>query len=279
MLDAGAVTRTVVSHQPEVVIHLAARTDLQGRSLDDYAVNVRGVANVMDGIVAAGSVQRSIIASTRLVFDLGHVPRHERDYHASTLYGQSKARAEEIVRDAPPALGIWTIVRPTGIWGPWFGAPFRQLFRMIERGWYVHPGQRTVRKSLGYVGNTVYQIQRLAIAPDTAVDRQTLWLTDYSPTVIRDWANLIQQTMGARRIRTAPIPLLMGAAIAGNAFERVGRRTAPLTTFRLNNMLADALYPTDGLESIVGPLPNSVERGVALTVRWLRSEFGMPQGR
>ena len=272
ILDREAVTRTVVSHQPDTVIHLAAKTDLRGRSLDAYAANYKGVANVIEAIIAAGSVQRSIFASTRLVFDLDHVPRHDRDYRASTRYGQSKALGEEAVRNAPEALGTWTIVRPTGIWGPWFGPPFRDFFRTIGRGWYVHPGKRTVRKSLGYVGNTVHQIQRLAVAPDAAVDRRTMWLADYAPIEVRDWATTIQQTMGVRRIRTVPLPLLKAAAVGGTAFELLLPGRAPLTMFRLNNLTADALYPTDALESVVGPLPHSVEDGVEATVTWLRRE-------
>jgi hypothetical protein len=56
------------------------------------------------------------------------------------------------------------MVRPTSIWGPWFEIPYRTFFDATARGRYLHPRGRKVRKSFGYVGNTVYQLDRLMFA-------------------------------------------------------------------------------------------------------------------
>jgi nucleoside-diphosphate-sugar epimerase len=270
VMDMGTLRRNFASFQPDAVMHLAARTDLdERRDSDSYAVNTGGVANVIDAITQTGSVERSFFASSRLVFDLDHIPTDDRDYHASTLYGQSKARGEELVRNAPPGLGTWTILRPTGIWGPWFGVPYRDFFNSIEHGWYANPGKRGVRKAYGYVGNTVYQLQRLASTPPAAIHQKTFWIADYPPVLVADWARLIQEESGARPIRTVPVPVLRVAALIGDAVERLGLRRAPLTTFRLNNMLTDMVYPTDQLEDLVGPLPYTLEEGVKRTIAWL----------
>jgi nucleoside-diphosphate-sugar epimerase len=225
---------------------------------------------VIDSIVEVGSVQRSFFTSSRLVFDLGYQPKHDRDYHASTLYGLSKAHGEELVREAPVGLGTWTILRPTGIWGPWFGVPYADFFKTIERGLYVHPGQRDVYKAYGYVENTVYQVQRLATVESSLVHGQAFWIADYPPVLVRDWARLIQEAFGARRIRSIPVPALKAMAVMGDAIERSGGRHAPLTSFRLNNMVSDMLYDTSPLKSLVGPLPYSPKEGVDRTVAWIR---------
>ena len=273
VMNARQLRDAFAAFRPTVVFHLAARTDLdESGNLDSYAVNTAGVANVIDGISATDSVERSFFASTRLVFDIDYVPMHEFDYRPSTLYGQSKARGEELVRAAGSALGTWTILRPTGIWGPWFGVPYRDFFATIERGWYVHPAGRVVRKSFGFVGNTVHQLLWLASAQASEVDRKVLWIADYEPILVKDWADSIQRAMSARRIPSLPVSVLRAAALAGDAVRSLGVKHPPLTTFRLDNMLTDMLYRTDELEQIVGALPFTIEQGVQITVEWMRRQ-------
>jgi nucleoside-diphosphate-sugar epimerase len=271
ILDLPALRRESNSFRPEVVLHLAARASLDEKGgLAAFAANIDGVANMIEAIIAAGSVERSFFTSTRLVNDLGYVPTHDRDYKASTMYGLSKARGEELVRDASPALGTWTILRPTGIWGPWFGVPYRDFFKTIERGLYVHPGRRTVRKAYGYVENTIYEIERLLTQPAADVHGQTYVLTDYPAVSVREWAELIREKLGARRIRSVPVPALRAAGVLGDVMERIAGH-APLTSFRVNNMVTDMLYDTAPLEALVGRLPFSVEEGVDRTITWLKT--------
>lgn len=270
ILDDVALRRAFVSFRPELVIHLAAKTVLDERAnLALYAANIEGVQNVIDAAQLAGSVERSFFASSRLVCRLGYVPKDDTDYQPSTLYGQSKVRGEQLVRAASPGLGVWTILRPTGIWGPWFGVPYRDFFNTIRRGRYVHPAGRDARKSYGYVENTVYQLQRLAASPQSDVHGRTFVVADYPPVSVRAWAESIRNALGARPIRSVPVLLLKGAAIAGDATERLGRGHAPLTSFRLNNLVSDMVYDTGPLEALVGPLPYTSAQGVERTVAWL----------
>jgi nucleoside-diphosphate-sugar epimerase len=271
ILDLPALRQEFVSFRPEVVLHLAAHATLDKKGgLAAYAANIDGVANMIQAIIAAGSVERSFFTSTRLVCDLGYVPKHDRDYKASTMYGLSKVRGEELVRDASPALGTWTILRPTGIWGPWFGV-YRYFFETIERGLYVHPGRRIVRKSFGYVENTIYQIETLMALPAADVHGRTFLVSDYPAVSVREWAELIREKLGARRIRTVPVPVLRAAGAVGDVVERMRLGHAPLTSFRVNNMATDMLFDTSQIEAIVGQLPFSLEEGVGRTVIWLKA--------
>jgi nucleoside-diphosphate-sugar epimerase len=277
IMDGKALRAIFADVAPDAVVHLAARTDLTGREVGEYAVNFIGVKNVIDAITSVSTVERSIFASTRLVADLGYEQKGDRDYHASTPYGESKARAEELVRSAA-GIGTWTIVRPTGIWGPWFGT-FREFFRTIERGWYVHPGHTNVLKSFGFVGNTVYQIQRLVLADRSDVDRQTFWLADYSPLVVSEWADRIRKAFGGPPIGTAPLFALRAAARVGDVLLSSRLLRPPLTSARLRNMIEQMVYPTEELERVVGPLPHSLDDGIQLTVEWLRHQRGAIDGQ
>ena len=188
-------------------------------------------------------------------------------------------KGELLVRQAADSFAPWVIVRPTSIWGPWSDVPvpYERFFTLIAKNLYVHPGRRNPLKSFGYVGNMVYQIGRILEAPVERVNGKTLWLCDYPPPRLRHCADEIQRAVGARPIRTAPLPLLRVAAAAGDAARMLGRQNPPLTRFRLNNMITEMVYETSELESIAGPLPYSVEQGVAVTADWLRNFDNVPK--
>jgi nucleoside-diphosphate-sugar epimerase len=261
-----------LAYKPDIVFHMGARTDLdENRDIEGYAANVEGVANVIEAVRQAGSVERTVFASSRLVAEIGYTPKSETDYKPSTLYGESKVQGERLVRQSAGSFGPWVIVRPTSIWGPWFDEPYRNFFMSIAKGVYVHPGWRNPRKSYGYVGNTVYQIEKIVETPVERINGRTLYLCDYPPLHLQDWAAQIQKALGVSPIRRVPLTLLKLAAVGGDALKMLGWHHPPLTRFRLNNMLTEMVYDTSELESIVGPLPFSTEEGVAVTVDWLRT--------
>jgi nucleoside-diphosphate-sugar epimerase len=270
IMDSPLLEKVFGEFRPDVVLHFAARTDMEQRKgLEHFSPNIAGVRNIIDAVRVTGGVQRTIFASTRLVFDLGYQPLNETDYHASSLYGISKAKGEDIVRAASHDLGVWTIVRPTGIWGPWFGEPYLQFFGMIARGLYVHPSDRPVYKYYGYVENVVHQLQRLIQAQEDLVNGKTFWLADYRPVVVAEWASQIAEGFGSRPIRTMPVSLFRIAAAMGDVLGKFGYNF-PMTSFRLNNLTNDMIFDTSATEAVVGPLPFSLEEGTARTIEWLR---------
>ena len=280
LLDRESVIRTFSAFKPNVVLHMGARTDLdESHDIKGYAANTDGVANVIEAVRQTGSVERTVFASSRLVFEIGYTPKSEVDYRPSTLYGESKVRGERLVRQAADSLGPWVIVRPTSILGPWFDVPYKEFFRSVSKGTYMHPGRHNPRKSYGYVGNAVYEIEQIVERPIERINGKTLWLTDYPPLRLRDWADQIQRALGAKPIRTAPLPLLKLAARAGDVAKAVGWQRPPLTSFRLNNMITEMVYDTSELENLVGPLPFSTDEGIAITVGWLQSNNGVVVGK
>src|ERR671922_1732439 len=48
ILDAGSVKDAFKEFSPTHLVHMAARTDLGGRTIGDYAANTAGLANVID---------------------------------------------------------------------------------------------------------------------------------------------------------------------------------------------------------------------------------------
>jgi nucleoside-diphosphate-sugar epimerase len=80
VLDASQLTRILCEFAPTHVLHMAARTDLRGQSLPDYAANVAGVQRVVEAIRLCKSVERVIFASSMLVCHLGYRPKNDTDF-------------------------------------------------------------------------------------------------------------------------------------------------------------------------------------------------------
>jgi len=272
ILDAGGLRREIGTFAPDVVVHMGARTDLDGRSLDDYSANTAGVENLIAAVKGSKILKRIIFASSRLVCGIGYQPKNDIDYCPTTLYGESKIAGEMIVREASGRIPCpWVIVRPTSIWGPWFDVPYKTFFLQVAAGRYMHPGSGSILKSFGFVGNTVYEIQRLLDAPAELIHGRTLYLADYPSIDVAVMASVIQRESGAAPIRTVPVGLLRPAARLGDFLKLLGRRNPPLTTFRLNNLLTPMVHDLTYLQSVAGELPYSMEEGVRITVSWLKA--------
>ena len=268
LLDGSAVVDAVRRFGPTHVVHLAARTDLDGTSPDDYRVNVDGTAHLLDALHTAPELRRTIIASSMLVCRNGYVPRGPDDYCPTTPYGASKRDLELLVRSRDDHPAPWVIVRPTSIWGPWFGEPYRPFVEAVRRGRYVHPGRRRVHKALGYVGNLAFQVDTL-LASDR-FDRDVVYLCDDPPYSIGEWADALADGARRARPRHVPVPLLALAARAGDLARRSRLvRHPPLTSFRLANMLTESRFDIGALTELTGPLPHPLADGVARTLAWL----------
>ena len=146
--------------EPDYIVHLAARTDLDGSTLEDYSANTNGVENVLKVASKCHNLKKILITSSMLVCHTGYYPKNQFDYAPTTMYGESKVKTEEIVWANKPICD-WAILRPTSIWGPWFGVPYRNFFDMVKARRYFHIGHKSCTKTYGYVGNAVYQIDQI----------------------------------------------------------------------------------------------------------------------
>ncbi len=269
-LDAGSMRALFTSFEPSHVLHFGARTDLGGKRLLDYDHNVRGVIAVIEAVRATPSVSRVIFASSRMVCGIDHRPTGPADYSPPNPYGESKMVGELLVREAGLECD-WTIIRPTSIWGPWFDVPYKTFFLSVARGRYVNVRGQTVDKSFGFVGNSIYEIDRLLAAAPERVAGRTFYLADYPPINVGDMAEEIRRRLGAPRLRSVPRPLLEPAAKAGDVLRRFGWSNPPLTSFRLQNLVTEMVFDLTPLREIAGELPYTMTEGIDLTVEWLQA--------
>lgn len=268
LLDIDAIREAVERFRPTHVVHLAARTDLGGTTLSDYALNTLGTQNLATVLSSVEGLQHVIFTSSMLVCRPGYIPVHDTDFAFSTVYGESKAIMENWIRGA----GLpyrWNIVRPSSIWGPWFGTPYRDFFdRVLQGKMYKIGGKPSATKTYGFVLNSVFQLQKILFNQD--VSRQVFYLGDNPPLNVNDWADFVALRAGLKLPSSIPYSILKVAAVFGDVFRKIGI-DFPLTSFRLHNMTTDNIVPLDNLYTISGPHPYTLQESVDLTLEWLKS--------
>ncbi len=273
ILDRQAFLECVRNFDPRYVFHLAARTDLNGNSDADYATNIEGVSNTVAAALAAPSLERMVFASSMYVCRVGYIPSRDDEYCPHTAYGRSKMLGEQIVRREAGDKFCWALVRPTSIWGPWFSIPYITFFHTVRRGLYVHPKGRTIRRSYGFVRNTVWQLRRLMECSEPGkVHRRMFYLADYEPVDPLRWAQIIADCFGSGKVREAPLGLLRIGALIGDMLKLGGMTNPPLFSSRLNNLLTNAVFDLSPIEEISGEQPYTLAEGVAITVEWMRQQ-------
>lgn len=269
ILDAVKLNAAVAESKPDYLIHMAARTDMDGKTLEDYSANHIGTANVVKAVQAVGTVSRAIFTSTQFVVGPGRPPANDEEYRPHTVYGESKVRSEQAVKAADLKC-TWTIIRPTNVWGPWHPRYPYQFWRVLKQGRYVHPGGGPVIRSYGYVGTVISQMCRiLQLAPDK-VHRRVLYVGD-APVNLIEWVNAFSIALRGRTVRVVPRPVLRSLALVGDVVNSFGGKF-PIFSSRFQSMTQDYPTPMQWTFDLLGEEPSGLNSGVETTVRWLQQQ-------
>lgn len=274
LLEPSTFMGAVKEFRPTHAIHLAANTDVDDiLTLDDYRVNIEGSANFIKAIKAAGSVERTVYYSTQLVVQAGAMAQNDRDYRPGNLYAESKKIMEEMIRQDTSLPGIWTIVRPTSIWGPLHIRYSREHWLFIKKGRYFHPGGAAIVRSYGYVGNVADYTLKILAAPAAAVSGRTFYVGD-PPADILLWVSAFSRALTGRQPHVLPRPVMRGIALIGDIIRFTGL-PFPLFTSRYRGMTQSYLVNMAPTIATLGDPKYSLEEGVKETVEWLQSLGGI----
>ena len=252
----------------DYVVHLAARTDLRGKTLEDYSANIIGVANVVACCAAKSDLVRVMFASSMLVNEVGVTSRGDGEFRPTTLYGESKVLGEKIVQDNCSALSDYCILRPTSIWGEWFAEPYRQFFDLIIAGRYFDLGSKSCTKTYGYIGNAIFQIERILAAETNIVRGKIFYIGDAPALQISSWARDISSELGKREPLKLPFFIFKLGSVFGDFLKHLGL-TFPLDSFRLKNMTTDNIIDLEETYKVCGTPPFSYGNAIKRTILWI----------
>ena len=266
LMDQPSVQAAFDAFKPTHVVHLAARTDTdEPVDVDAYRQNHEGTRILLEVVKRCACVERIVVTSTQFVCEAGYQPKNDLDFKPFTVYGESKRRTEMITREAALTC-CWTIIRPTTIWGPWSLRYRDVMFKVMRKGLYFHPGKGRVVRSYGYVGNVVWQIDRMLHAPRPVVDGRVFYVGD-RPFDLKEWVEVVSRELVGKPVRYIPTFLIQLLAWVGDAFKLVGL-PFPITSGRFRSMTSDYITPMDKTINALGEAPFSIEAGVKETVKW-----------
>lgn len=278
ILDPSGLHKALSSFSPEAVIHLAGRAECDESTTveEGYSANTLGTQNLLLAVKECPTVRQLIVTSSQFVCGPEYAPQHDEDFNPVTVYGQSKVITEQLTRAAKLNC-TWTITRPTNIWGAWHRRYQREFWRVVEAGFYVHPGGRPVVRCYGYVKNIVAQMRSILEAPSGEVDRQVFYLGD-EPDDIFKWTDEFSRALRGTRARKIPRPLLVGAGLLGDLIGVVTGTPFYINSSRVRSMTSDYVVNMEKTFRLLKAPQISLTQGVQETVAWLRSDKANPSG-
>jgi nucleoside-diphosphate-sugar epimerase len=209
-----------------------------------------------------------VFTSTQFVHQYHGFPKDDQDYAPHTVYGESKVLMEKMIREANLNV-VWTIIRPTNIWGPWhLRYPF-EFWRVLSKGLYVHPGRQPVTRSYGYVGNVVSQIISIIESVAEKVRGKVFYVGD--PAIdLYDWVNGFSVLQTGKNVRVVPRLIVRTLAIVGDIFA-IANVGFPITSSRYKSMTTSNIAPMERTLEAFGTPPYSLDQGIQETVEWMKT--------
>jgi nucleoside-diphosphate-sugar epimerase len=219
--DVPGLTQLCAEEKPDFVFHVAGVT--KGVTYEDFrAGNVTPTRNLLLAL-AKHPPKRFVHFSSLACFGPSsrERPLLEADKRKPVeFYGKSKLEAEEVVefcKDVP-----WTIVRPSGVYGPG-DVDYFNLFREVAKGRNVFFGNRDRLMSVVYVDDVI-DATLLCATHEKAVGKG-YFLADGKVITWGTFQDAIIAASG-RRVRTLNLPefLVTGAALFGEAATKFDKK-------------------------------------------------------
>jgi nucleoside-diphosphate-sugar epimerase len=215
-LEAGA-------SRCELAFHAAAHVGEWGPRWMFEQTNVRGTANVIEACRAAG-VRRLVHVSTEAVLLAGE-PLVNVDETAplrpdsKSPYCATKARAEQLVRDAN-GKGFETVaVRPRFVWGAGDTSVLPSLVDAVKAGRFAWIGGGGHLTATTHVDNAVHG---LVLAAQRGTAGGVYFVTDGEPVVFREFVTKLLGTQGVvAPDRSVPLTAAKRGAAMGEAIWRL----------------------------------------------------------
>jgi nucleoside-diphosphate-sugar epimerase len=265
--------RIVGDEKPDYVLHVAGVT--KGVSYQDFQTgNVMPTRNLLTALGRAHvDVKRFVLVSSLTSYgpSATSAPHREADPpRPIEYYGQSKLEAERVVEEESAGIP-WTILRPSGVYGPG-DVDYFNLFKSAMRGWNVFFGNRDRLMSVIYVDDCVRGILEGAQHPSS--EAKGYFLTSEQQVSWEQFQSEILRVVD-RRVRTINLPsqLVTVAALGGELATRVDKKPRLLNLQKAKmgaqqawTCVGDAARRDFGFEAQI-----ELSEGIRLTHEWYQA--------
>jgi dihydroflavonol-4-reductase len=261
----------------DAVVHLAAYYSFKGSREKYELINVQGTQLLMDAMLKNGVHRLIYCSSTEAMGPTPKPPAHE-DSPCEPIYeyGKSKLRAENLVREHQKKGIDFTIIRPSGIYGPrnlddvsyWFITTFANtwLSNII-----IGDGRKKVQ--FAHIEDVVQGFMLALEKPEVSVGRIYL-ITDWRAYSYDEVYAILASIIGKDPPKRH-VPVLLAKALAApvQAFNWLRRR--PDFIWRIDSMNAfqvDRWYSIERAQKELGYRPkHDLAEGLKETVDWYKT--------
>lgn len=258
----------------DVIYHLAARIDFDGKSYADYEdINVTATQHLLDA-AKDNKLQKFVFFSSIGVFGLpagiGNIEGWD-ETHPKTFtnhYGESKWEGEKRVMRAYEKYGIpYAIVRPASVYGPREKGPTLGLYKAIKNHRFVMIGNGQNKMHYVYVKDLV---EGAYLAQTSKRKTGDYILAGPQPTRFK---TLVQQAASSinETIPSWSIPKQL-ASLGSHGLAAVGSLTGwepPLFPSRVKTMTTTYYYDISKAKKELGYQPKiATKQGMRETGRW-----------
>jgi nucleoside-diphosphate-sugar epimerase len=231
--DLGALDAESVAC--DVCFHAAAKVEDWGDPAEFERLNVGGTANVIGACRAAG-VRRLVHVGTEAALTAGQAlvrvdERAPLRPDSPFLYSSSKAKAEQLVREANGDGLETVVVRPRFVWGKGDTTLLPAIVDLVRSGRFRWIGGGRHLTDTTHVDNTV---EGLWLGATKAPAGGIYFVTDGEPVVFREFLERMLATQGVSvPDKSVPAGVATAAAAGAERVWRLLRRPGPppLTRF------------------------------------------------
>jgi len=222
--NVAELERVIAAEKPDYVLHVAGVT--KGTSYEDFRLgNVMPTRNLLGALHRQHpDTKRFVLVSSLASYgpSATSAPHREADPRRPIeYYGRSKLEAEEVVEEESGGIP-WTILRPSGVYGPG-DVDYFNLFKSAMRGWNVFFGNRNRCMSIIYVDDCV-RGTLMAAQHENSVGKGYFLTNDEQVTWEQFQSEVLQVV--DRRVRTLDLPeqLVSIAALGSELASRIDRK-------------------------------------------------------
>ena len=246
------VNSAITHFLPDVIINLAARTDLMGTKLDDYKVNWEGIYNITKSIQENNISPFVIHFSSMLVCKMGFKPLTMTDYCPDTIYGQSKVKSENILLEESTNFPV-LILRPTTVWGYDAGKPYSTFIKIIRLVGWLRLSLFDAKRDFCDIRNLNKLISQIIDSKDnlTRDYKRCFYISDSDKKSVNDLAEIIAMEKGSfiyksNILEKSCLYIIKILSKFGDFLLRFSIKF-PLNTRRIKNMNTSTNLPVEDL--------------------------------
>ena len=262
------------------VFHVAAKVGMWGKFEDFFLINVKGTENVLKACRDQGIRYLVFTSSPSVVFDGKDSEGEDESLpypkKFTAFYPQTKAMAEQIIKDANDASLKTVSLRPPLIWGPGDQRLLPRLIETAKKGKLRIIGDGSNKVDCIFIENAAKahtKVLEQMIKDPSPIEGKVFFISQGNPIPMAELINKLLATHGLSPVsnRLSPVIAQFVGRVLETIYRFLGKSSEPIITLFLAQQLSAAhWYDISAAKRDFGyQAAVSIEEGMGQLKDWL----------